>query len=73
MKIITLVSTGTLDKDGKLVTTPPGVVDFDDETANDLLDRGFAKTIAEATAEAETAAGGVKVQTQGKGPKVKAQ
>lgn len=71
MKVHTLVTTISLDKGGKSVSTPPGVVDLDDETAKALLARGQAKTLAEAKADAEADEGGVKVKTEGDGPQVK--
>lgn len=46
MKVITLVTTVSLDESGKPVSTPPGVVDLPDNDAKDLLKRGQAKKIA---------------------------
>ena len=73
MKIVTLVTTVALDKDGNQVSTPPGVVDLDDKTAKDLLKRGLAKTVEKAKAEDDAKEGGVQVKTDGKGPKVEGQ
>jgi hypothetical protein len=71
MKIITLVTTITRDKHGKEIWTPPGEVDVDEETAQALLARGQAKTVAEAKAEEAAKDGGVRVRTTGNGPSVK--
>jgi len=77
MKVVTLISTVALDKSGKSVTTPPGVVDLDEETAKDLVARGFAKTIEKAKADdkakADASKGAVKIEGQGDGPKVEGQ
>lgn len=66
MKIITSVTVIARNKDGKDVATPPGEIDLDEATANELIARGQAKTVADAKAEAKVAASGVQVQTAAK-------
>ena len=74
MKVVTLVTTVSATKKGdKLVEvwTPPGVVDLDDDTANELIARGQAKTLAEARAEAEEQEDSVQVKASGNAPRVR--
>lgn len=73
MKVFTLVTTVSLDKEGNTISTPPGEVELDEGSAKSLLARGQAKTLGEAKAEAEADESGPKVKTQGSGPKVKGQ
>lgn len=66
MKIVSLVSLVSIDKEGNQVTTLPGVVDVDEETAKQLLARGQAKSLEDAKAEAKAEAEGVTVKQQAK-------
>lgn len=66
MKVLTLVTTVKLSKDGSHISTPPGVVDLDDETAEQLLARGQAKTLDEVKAEEAAASSGPSVKQQRK-------
>lgn len=74
MKIVTLVTLHHRAKVGAAVEVlAPGVHDLPESDAVALVERGQAMTLAEAKAEAhaDVADGRVKVETQGKGPKVK--
>lgn len=66
MKVVTLVTTVKLDKDGNSVNTPPGLVDLDDETAKAMIARGQAKTVEDAKAEAAAESAGPTVKNVGK-------
>jgi hypothetical protein len=67
MKIVSLVTLISLDKDGNTVQKAPGVVEVDEETGNTLIKRGQAKSMEDAKADAAADANGPTVkQSNGK-------
>lgn len=63
MKILSLVTLVSRDKDGKKIERAPGVVDVDDATGINLIKLGQAKTLEDAKAQAAAESSGPSVKT----------